>query len=88
MDDVIDHALFDSKVLVENGVTALIVENLGDYPYYPITQEPETVAAMTRVALEIRRKYPDTPLGINVLQEQFGKARLQLHIWLEQSLFD
>jgi membrane complex biogenesis BtpA family protein len=74
MEDVINHALFDSQVLVENGVTALIVENLGDYPYYPVTQEPETVAAMTRVALEIKKKYPDTLLGINVLRNSWKSA--------------
>lgn len=70
---VIDHALRDAEALASNGVNALIVENLGDYPYYPMTQEPETVAAMTRVALEIRRRY-SVPLGINVLRNSWKAA--------------
>lgn len=71
---VLDHAMQDADTLLGNGVNALIVENLGDYPYYPMTSEPETVAAMTRAALEIRRRYPDVPLGINILRNSWKSA--------------
>ncbi len=74
MTQVIDHALRDADALVTNGISAMIVENLGDYPYYPVTQEPETVAAMTRAALELRRAYPNVPLGINVLRNSWKSA--------------
>jgi membrane complex biogenesis BtpA family protein len=74
MTDVINHALRDADTLVSNGVHALIVENLGDYPYYPITTEPETVAAMCRAALELRKKYPSLALGINVLRNSWKAA--------------
>jgi len=74
MSAVLDHAMLDADTLVQNGVHALIVENLGDYPYYPITGEPETVAAMTRAALEIRRCYPAVPLGVNILRNSWKAA--------------
>jgi membrane complex biogenesis BtpA family protein len=71
MTKVIDHALADARTLKDNGISAVIVENLGDYPYYPMTTEPETVAAMTRAALEVRRAFPDLPIGINVLRNSW-----------------
>lgn len=80
MDKVITHALTDAQTLVENGVPALIIENLGDFPYYPMTTEPETVAAMTRVALEVRRAYPNIPLGINVLRNSWKSAIAIAHL--------
>lgn len=73
MNSVIEHALRDADTLARHGVSAMIVENLGDYPYYPFTIEPETVAAMTRVALEVRRHYSQ-PLGINVLRNSWKSA--------------
>ena len=73
MTAVLDHALRDAETLAENGITSMIIENLGDYPYYPETTEPETVAYMTRVAMEIRKRY-DMPLGINVLRNSWKSA--------------
>lgn len=73
MNAVIEHALRDAETLAANNITSMIVENLGDYPYYPETTEPETVAAMTRVALEIRKRY-DMPLGINILRNSWKAA--------------
>lgn len=74
MTKVIDHALKDAQTLTENGISSMIIENLGDYPYYPESVEPETVAGMTRVALEIRKKYPNIPLGINILRNCWKDA--------------
>lgn len=73
MSDVIEHALKDAETLANNGVNSMIIENLGDYPYYAETEECETVAAMTRVALEIRKRY-DMPLGINILRNSWKAA--------------
>lgn len=79
MTDVIEHALADAETLVKNGVNSMIIENLGDYPYYPETEECETVAAMTRVALEIRKRY-DMPLGINILRNSWKAAIAVAHL--------
>ena len=45
-----------------------MVENFGDVPFYKCDVRRETVSAMTRVAVEIRRAVPGLPLGINVLR--------------------
>jgi len=66
IDQVLTTATEDSRVLVEAGFPALIVENFGDVPFYADQVPPETVAAITRavdrvVALGV-------PVGVNVLR--------------------
>ncbi|MGF2949701.1 BtpA/SgcQ family protein [Microbacterium alcoholitolerans] len=74
LNDVIDRALQDATTLAENGVDALLVENFHDYPFYPTTVEPETVASAAVVAREVSR-HTDLPLGINILRNSW-KASL------------
>ncbi|MGP5071334.1 BtpA/SgcQ family protein [Arthrobacter rhombi] len=74
LNDVIDRAVQDATTLTENGVDALIVENFHDYPFYPDTVEPETVAAAALVAREVSR-VSEVPLGINILRNSW-KASL------------
>src|SRR5690606_13240725 len=45
----------------------LMLENFGDTPFYPRRVAAHTVAAMTAIAVEVRRQV-DLPLGINVLR--------------------
>jgi membrane complex biogenesis BtpA family protein len=68
MDAVVSAAVSDARTLVDNGMDALVVENYGDVPFTPGRVEPATIAAMTVIAHEIRRAFPATPLGINVLK--------------------
>jgi hypothetical protein len=63
-----DHALADADALVAGGVHGLIVENFGDAPFFPGRVPPVTVAEMTLTALDIRRRFPRVPLGVNVLR--------------------
>ncbi|RLI86254.1 MAG: hypothetical protein DRO98_05625 [Archaeoglobales archaeon] len=65
-DGVVEAALRDAKMLEEGGVDAIIVENYGDKPFLPEVGK-ETVAAMTAIALEIKREV-GIPIGINVLR--------------------
>ncbi|MFK4728300.1 BtpA/SgcQ family protein [Agromyces mediolanus] len=74
LDDVIERAVTDAKTLTEGGVDALLVENFHDYPFYPVTVEPETVAAAAVVAREVRRN-TELPIGINILRNSW-KASL------------
>lgn len=67
---VIDRAVQDATTLAEGGVDALLVENFHDYPFYPMTVEPETVAAAAVVAREVSRQ-TDLPLGINILRNSW-----------------
>lgn len=72
--DVIDKALTDARTLAEAGVDALLVENLHDYPYYPETIEPETVASVAVCARAVAEQH-DLPMGINILRNSW-KASL------------
>ncbi|MBX2852504.1 MAG: BtpA/SgcQ family protein [Phycisphaeraceae bacterium] len=65
---VIEAAVADALVWGQAGADGLMVENFGDVPFYKGGAPRETVAAMTRVAGEIRRAVPAVPLGINVLR--------------------
>jgi hypothetical protein len=65
---VIDAAVADAETWQRAGADGLMMENFGDVPFYKVDVPRETVAAMTRVACEIRRVVDDLPLGINVLR--------------------
>jgi membrane complex biogenesis BtpA family protein len=67
MQDSIDAALHDAQILSEAGFTGLIIENLGDAPYYPDHVPAETVAAMSVVAAHVRQQNK-LPIGVNVLR--------------------
>lgn len=65
---VIDAAIADATTWHRAGADGLMVENFGDVPFYKGDVPRETIAAMTAVAIEVRRAVPDLPLGINVLR--------------------
>jgi hypothetical protein len=66
MDDILRWALEDAINYKENGIDALILENMHDVPYLNGYVEPETTAAMTIVAQAI--KYETMlPLGVQLL---------------------
>ena len=66
-DAVIERAVREAEELQELGVDGLIVENLGDAPYFKDRAPPETVACMARVLCELRRRV-SIPFGVNVLR--------------------
>ena len=74
MRDVLAAALADARALIDGGVDALLVENFGDAPFTPGRVEPATVAAMSVVAAEVRREFPRTRLGLNVLKNDARAA--------------
>jgi membrane complex biogenesis BtpA family protein len=65
---IITHALRDADALASGGFHAMMLENFGDTPFFPARVPAETTAAMTAVAVEVRKRFPDVPLGINVLR--------------------
>ena len=67
-------ALLDAESLIDNGINGVIIENYGDAPFYPDSVEPHTVAALTLITGEIRERYPQTPIGINVLRNDAKSA--------------
>lgn len=73
-DAMIEAAVADAQVWEQAGADGLMVENFGDVPFYKGDVPRETVAAMTRVAAELRRAVPGVPLGINVLRNDGRSA--------------
>ncbi|MHB1156661.1 MAG: BtpA/SgcQ family protein [Phycisphaerales bacterium] len=67
LSDIIGFVLNDAAALVSGGVHGLMLENFGDTPFYPNRVPAHTVAHLTAVACEVRRRF-DLPLGINVLR--------------------
>lgn len=74
LDAAIEAAVTDAKTWQTAGANGLMVENFGDVPFYKGDVPRETVAAMTRVASEIRRAVPGLALGINVLRNDAMSA--------------
>ena len=66
IDGILQSALAEAKTLAENGVEALMVQNLGDLPVASSAASAQ-VAWMTRVTAEIR-SYFDRPVGLNLLE--------------------
>ncbi len=68
-------AVRDADALAAGGVDGLMVENFGDVPFHPGPVPPHVVAHVTAVAAEVRRRFPQVPLGVNVLRND-GRAAL------------
>jgi membrane complex biogenesis BtpA family protein len=66
VDEVLGAALAEARVLVENKIDTLMVQNLGDIP---VDTRVRTVQAtwMTRVVGEIAQRF-GTPVGLNMLE--------------------
>jgi len=65
IDAVLKWAERDAAVLVEGGVDALLVENMGDVPYLKGNVGPETVAAVSLAVDRVKRF--GLPVGVQVL---------------------
>src|SRR2546428_1448204 len=70
---IIDWVLTDAEALAGGGTDGLILENFGDVPFYPRRVPPHTVAYMTTLAGEVRRRFK-LPLGINILRNDPASA--------------
>ena len=74
IDDVIKRAMDDARVLAEEGIDGIIVENFGDAPFSAGRVQPATVAAMTIGVLAVHGVVREVDqesrirVGINVLR--------------------
>lgn len=75
MEEVIENALREAKVLVENGVDGLIVENMWDLPYYAGREIPPEEVAAHSVAARAVVKSVNVPVGITCIHNG-GRAAL------------
>jgi len=63
--EIMDYVLNEAAILNECGFEASILQNMGDMPAQQ-TSRPEVIAYLTLIAKEVKRKFPQTPLGILV----------------------
>lgn len=68
MKDVLSAVLRDADALSSGGVHGLMIENFFDVPFFPGRVPAHVVAHLTALAAHVRRRFPDLPLGINVLR--------------------
>ena len=74
IDDVIKRAMDDARILAEEGIDGIIVENFGDTPYAARGAHPATVAGMTIGVLAVHGVVREVDaesrirVGINVLR--------------------
>ncbi len=66
-DEIFERALQDAEILVKGGVSGLIVENMGDRPFFKEEVPPQVVSFMTVATLLIKREF-GLPIGVNVLR--------------------
>jgi len=73
LESIVDRAIQDAEAFAEGGAHAIILENFHDYPFYPETTEPETVAGMTFVGRAVAEAV-DLPLGVQVLRNSWKSS--------------
>ncbi|MCY1721751.1 BtpA/SgcQ family protein [Prolixibacteraceae bacterium Z1-6] len=66
VETIIANAVVESKILQQEGVDAIMIENMHDRPYLNRVVGPEIISVMTAVACELR-KVISLPLGIQIL---------------------
>jgi len=64
---IIRKALDEARIYVDQGIQALMIENMHDVPYLKRTAGPEITAMMTHIASAIKQRFPHIPLGIQIL---------------------
>lgn len=73
MDEVLATAVRDARILVDEGIDAVLIENFGDAPFFPDVVPPETIAALA-VAAAVVRAEVNVPVGVNVLRNDARAA--------------
>ncbi len=71
-EQIVEYAVREAGKLVEGGVDAVIVENLGDAPYAKRVTDPATIAAMAIIAREVARL--GVEVGVNLLRNSGPEA--------------
>jgi len=73
MQPIIDAALRDARALRDGGCDAIAFENFGDRPFFKDCVPAETIAALTRVIVEVAAEVT-IPFGVNVLRNDASAA--------------
>jgi len=70
---IVDAALRDARALRDGGCDAIAFENFGDRPLFKEHVPAETIAALTRVIVEVVAEVK-MPFGVNVLRNDAASA--------------
>src|SRR3954449_10105855 len=70
---IVDAALCDARALRDGGCDAIAFENFGDRPFFKDHVPTATVAALTRVIVEVVAEVA-MPFGVNVLRNDAASA--------------
>lgn len=70
-------ALRDAVTLAAGGIHGLMIENYGDVPFFPDRVPAHVISHLTAIAVAIRERVPNVPLGINVLRND-GRSALAI----------
>ena len=65
---ILDQALNELRIYQEEGVDAVMLENMHDVPYQKPPLAPDTLDAFYNIAQAVRRAAPKLPIGIQVLE--------------------
>lgn len=68
LNEIINYAVTEGGKLQGAGVDGVIVENLGDYPFFKDNIPSITIAAMSIIVNEIRKNFYFEAVGVNVLR--------------------
>ena len=66
IEQIIERAIAEAKLLLDGGFDAIVVENMHDVPYLRRHVGPEIVACMTAITRGIRAEI-DRPMGVQIL---------------------
>ena len=61
--EITDLALKETEMVAENNFDGIILQNMNDMPIRQISR-PEAIAYMTRIGMEIRKRFPELIMGI------------------------
>ena len=61
--EITDLALKETEMVAENHFDGVILQNMNDMPIRQISR-PEAIAYMTRIGMEIRKRFPELIMGI------------------------
>ncbi len=68
--EIIENALKDADALISANIDGIIVENYGDWPFTSKTNLSQ-VMLQTIATYEVKKRYPDVPLGVNIHYNAF-----------------
>lgn len=80
IDELVNYAITEAQKLQRAGVDGVIVENLGDYPYFKDNIPPITVATMGIIVNEVRKNFYFEGVGVNVLRNGCIEAFSIAHV--------